>query len=101
MGNARITQRLEDDLKVVLDRAEDLLELTAGASSEALGAARQGFLEVVESLRDEWKRLPRQASRAARASGRIVREHPYETAGGSLLLLVVVVGAVWLWQRSR
>lgn len=101
MGSKDITQQLVNDLKVVLERAEELLETTSDASGESLKAARRKLSKAVKSLGKEWSLLSERAADAARASGRMVKEHPYESAGGGLVLLAVVVGALWLWKRSR
>lgn len=95
-----MNQQLVDDLKVVLQRAEELLETTSDASGERLKAARRKLSKAVKSAGKEWSRLSDRAGDAVRASGQLVKEHPYESAGGGLLLLALVVGVVWL-LRSR
>jgi ElaB/YqjD/DUF883 family membrane-anchored ribosome-binding protein len=96
-----MNKQLVDDLKVVLQEAEELLAATAGASGNTLDAARRKLSDGVDLLRGECAHLQRKAAAAARASGQLVKEHPYETAGAGLTLMAIVAVAVWLWQRPR
>lgn len=101
MKSTQINERLIDDLKAVLQQAEELLEATSGSSGSGLDKAREKLGASVELLRNQWGELSDRAVDAARTSRRIVREHPYETAGGGLALVAAAVGLVWLWQRLR
>lgn len=102
MSDKHASQQLVDDLKSVLHQAEDLMSATAGSRGEKLEAARRKLADGIASVRAQQERLQDKMSDALRASGRLVKEHPYETAaGGGLALALLVVGVLWLIQRSR
>lgn len=98
MANTYSHQTLVDDLKVVLEQAEDLLGTTAGVSNHKLESARRKLSNSVDGLRDKCGRLQRSTVDIARASGEYVKEHPYETAGASLALLALTAGVLWIWR---
>jgi ElaB/YqjD/DUF883 family membrane-anchored ribosome-binding protein len=101
MTNTPMKQQLVDELRAVLVQAENLLDTTPDGGDERFKVARQKLSESVDSLQDRWSDLQDTASRAAWASGRVIKEHPYESAGTGVALLGIAVSAVWLWQRSR
>lgn len=94
-----LNQQLVDDLRVVLHRAEELLDDTANASGEKAHAARQKLGEASDALRDRWARLQDLTTEAARTSRRVAREHPYETVGTGLAVLAVLGAALYLARR--
>ncbi|MCU0788077.1 MAG: DUF883 domain-containing protein [Verrucomicrobia bacterium] len=96
-----IEQQLVDDLKVVLQQAEDLLESTTGASGKGLDKAREKLSASMDLLRQRWNQLSEGAADAARATGRVVRDHPVGATGSGLALLAALIGGFWLWQRLR
>jgi ElaB/YqjD/DUF883 family membrane-anchored ribosome-binding protein len=82
-GQAR--EQLADDLRAVIQDAEELLKATAGAAGEKVSAARA---RAEESLRSARSRLAGagedvigQAKDAAKAADDYVREHPWGAVG--------------------
>ena len=78
-------EQLADDLKAVIQDAEELLKATAGAAGEKVSAARA---RAEESLRSARSRLASagedvigQAKDAAKVADDYVREHPWGAVG--------------------
>lgn len=101
MADHVMKQHLVDDIRSVLHQVDELLESTSDASGTSLDAARQRLSNGAENLRGQCRRLQREAGDTARATGRVIKEHPYETAGAGVAMLAIVAGALWLWQRCR
>ena len=101
METTQMKQQVVDDLRAVLAQAENLVETSAEAGDERFKMARRKLSESVDSLQDRWSDLQDTASRAARASGRVIKEHPYESVGTGVALLGLAVFGLWLLQRSR
>ena len=99
MTRTDVTEQLVDDLKVVLERAEDLLETTGGGSGKKLEAARERLTNAISTLRAAESELQKKAVAALESSGRFVKEHPYETAGGGLALILALLGS-YLWYQK-
>jgi ElaB/YqjD/DUF883 family membrane-anchored ribosome-binding protein len=75
------TEKLLRDLKAVLHDSEELLRAGARDVTERGRAARDRLAEAVEIARQTQRRLQAQAVASAKLTGRVVREHPYESMG--------------------
>jgi ElaB/YqjD/DUF883 family membrane-anchored ribosome-binding protein len=86
---------LVQDLKTVVHDAEGLLKATAGEVSEKAKEARQRLTAALASARESCSHLEERAIAGAKATDRVIREHPYESLGvafGVGILLGVLIG---------
>ena len=94
MNANKSTERLVGDLKAVARDTEDLLRASAGEVSEKAREARARLTTTLERAKESCARLEEKAIAGAKAADRVVREHPYESAGiafGIGLLIGVLV----------
>ena len=94
MSANKSTERLVGDLKAVARDTEDLLRASAGEVSEKAREARARLTTTLERAKESCARLEEKAIAGAKAADRVVREHPYESAGiafGIGLLIGVLV----------
>lgn len=73
--------KLVHDLKAISRDAEDMLQATAGELSDKARDARARLTSALESAKATCGRLQDQAVAGARATDRVIREHPYQTVG--------------------
>jgi len=86
--------RLMGDLKLVMRDAEDLLKATASEAGDKIKEVRHRLTAALESARATCEGLQEGTVAAAKATDRVVREHPYESIGISFglgLLIGVLV----------
>ncbi len=91
------TERLANDLKTIARDAEDLIKATAGEVSEKAKEARSRLMVALESAKDRCEELQEKAVAGAKATDRVIRDHPYESIGiafGVGLLIGVLVARV-------
>jgi len=73
------------DMKAVIDRAEELLQATAGAAGDRVGAARARVEETLRNAREKLSEVDdkviAQAKDTARAADEYVHEHPWSAVG--------------------
>jgi ElaB/YqjD/DUF883 family membrane-anchored ribosome-binding protein len=89
--NARL-DKLADEVESLVENAEQLVQ-TGGAALPA--NERQRLAEVLARLKSTAGQIKVQATKGLKAADRIVREHPYESAGVALalgLLVGVLIG---------
>lgn len=89
------TDQLVQDLKNVVRDAEDLMKATAGEVGEKARAARERLAAAVDSARETCTQLEEKAIAGAKATDRVIREHPYQSLGiafGVGVLIGVLVG---------
>jgi ElaB/YqjD/DUF883 family membrane-anchored ribosome-binding protein len=94
MNANKSTERLVGDLKAVARDTEDLLRASAGEVSEKAREARARLNSTLERAKESCARLEEKAVAGAKAADRVVRDHPYESAGiafGIGLLIGVLV----------
>lgn len=77
------TERLLQDLKAVVHDGEELLKAGAQDLSERGMAARERLAAALEVARETRRKLEERARASARATDRIVREHPYQSIGAA------------------
>ena len=87
--------KLVADFKVVLNDAEAMLKATAGELGEKAREARTRLAASLESARSGMHRVEEKAMASARATDKLIRDHPYQSLGvafASGLLLGVLAG---------
>ena len=75
------TERLLRDLKAVVHDGEELLKAGAKDLSERAMAARERLAAALEVAKETRRKLQERAINGARATDRMVREHPYQSIG--------------------
>lgn len=94
MTTQEANQRLVADLKVIMRDAGELLKATANDAGEKIKEARVRLTAALESAQASCERLQQSTVEAAKATDRVIREHPYESIGiafGAGLLVGVLV----------
>lgn len=88
------TEKLINDLKVVVRDAEELLRVTAGEVSEKAKSAREKLITALDSAKGSCQNLEQKAVEGAKVTDQLVRAHPYQSMGiafGVGLLLGVIL----------
>ena len=83
-------EKLVEDLKDIVRDGEDLLHATASDMSDKAKDARERLVSALESARATCKRLEEKAVAGAKATDKVVREHPYQFIGGALALGLLI-----------
>ena len=94
MTTSEANQRLAGDLKMVMRDAEDLLKATAGQAGEKVHDIRDRLGRALESAKTTCQHLGDKTVEAAKATDKVIREHPYESIGAAFgigLLIGVLV----------
>jgi len=94
MTTQEANKRLASDLKTVMGDAEDLLKATAGQAGEKVHEVRARLSTALESAKDTCHHLQERTVEAAKATDKVIRDHPYESMGvafGVGLLIGVLV----------
>lgn len=99
MSQQVTTEKLMEDLRVVLQDAESLLKATAGQASERIQEARTRAEESVRQARQRLRAveqdLTSQAKAAVKEADHYVRENPWQSVGiaaGAAFLIGLLVG---------
>jgi ElaB/YqjD/DUF883 family membrane-anchored ribosome-binding protein len=94
MTTQEANERLASDLKLVMRDAEDLLKATAGQAGEKITEVRSRLAGALESAKATYAQIQDKTVLAAKATDRVIRDHPYESLGISFgvgLLIGVLV----------
>ena len=94
MTTQEANQRLAGDLKNVMRDAEDLLKATAGQASEKVAEVRTRLSGALDSAKVTCQHLGDKTVEAAKATDKVIRDHPYESIGAAFgigLLIGVLV----------
>lgn len=95
-AEAEVTMnKLAQDFRVVMHDAEALIKATAGDLGEKAREARARLATSLESARSGLHKIEDQALAGAKATDKVIRDHPYESIGvafGVGLLIGVLVG---------
>lgn len=75
------TEKLLRDLKAVVHDGEELLKAGARGLSESGAAARERLASALEVAKDTQRKLQEQVVSGAKATDRVIREHPYQSVG--------------------
>jgi len=87
-------ERLKDDLRGLTQDAEALLKATADDVSEKVKEARSRLSDALERVKVSSQAWEQKAIDAAKATDRVIRDHPYESMGAAFglgLLIGVLV----------
>jgi ElaB/YqjD/DUF883 family membrane-anchored ribosome-binding protein len=74
-------ERIVTDLKTLVTDAEELLKATAGDLSEKAKAARSKLNVALDKARASTRKLEEKAAAGAKATDKLIREHPYQSLG--------------------
>jgi ElaB/YqjD/DUF883 family membrane-anchored ribosome-binding protein len=88
------TDHLVADLKRVVRDSEELLAATASVAGDKAHEMRQRIGRSLEAAKDACLRLEEKAIAGAKATDKVIREHPYQSIGvafGVGLLIGVLV----------
>jgi ElaB/YqjD/DUF883 family membrane-anchored ribosome-binding protein len=88
------TQKLLQDLRQVVHDGEEVLRAGAGELGEKGAAARAKLSAALASAKETAKRLQEKTIAGAKATDKVIREHPYQSIGiafGIGLLIGVLV----------
>jgi ElaB/YqjD/DUF883 family membrane-anchored ribosome-binding protein len=88
------TDRLVSDLKTVTKDAEELLKTVSGEKGNGSQEIRMRLSSAIESAKATYHRMEEKAVAGAKATDKVIREHPYESLGvafGLGLLVGVLV----------
>lgn len=94
MTTVETNQRLTGDLKSAMSDAEELIKATAGSVGDKASEVRTRLASALESAKVTCQRLEEKTLAAAKATDRVIRDHPYESLGvafGVGLLIGVLV----------
>jgi ElaB/YqjD/DUF883 family membrane-anchored ribosome-binding protein len=86
--------KLVQDFKVVMHDAESLLKATAGELGEKAREARTRLAASLEGAKTNFYKFEDKALAGAKATDKIIREHPYQSLGAAFgfgLLIGVLV----------
>ena len=86
--------KLIQDFKVVVHDAESLLKASAGDLGEKAREARSRLAASLESAKGSFHMVEEKAVAGAKATDKVIRDHPYESIGiafGVGLLIGVLV----------
>ena len=84
------TERLSGDLKNVVHDAQEILkEKTAGAA-ERTCAVRARLVSAIEEAKEYCETLEAKAVAGAKATDKVIRQHPYQTAAVTLGIGILV-----------
>ncbi len=75
------TEKLLQDLRAVVHDGEELLKAGASELSERGMAAKERLAAALEAAKETRRKLEERALAGARATDRVIREHPYESIG--------------------
>ncbi len=84
------TEKLLQDLRTIVRDAEALLRAGANDLSERGMAAREKLEAALEVAKAVRRRVEQQVKTGAKATDRLVREHPYEALGAAFGLGLVL-----------
>jgi ElaB/YqjD/DUF883 family membrane-anchored ribosome-binding protein len=88
------TEKLLADVKQVVRDGEELLRAGAGELTEKGRAARERLAAALESAKETGRKLQEKTVAGAKATDKVIREHPYQSIGiafGVGLLIGVLV----------
>jgi ElaB/YqjD/DUF883 family membrane-anchored ribosome-binding protein len=84
------------EMQLVIDRAQALVDATAGELDAKIKAARDSLQENLESARSGYVELENRLADTVQIADEFVREKPYQVIGGTFL-----AGLLLGWFMSR
>jgi ElaB/YqjD/DUF883 family membrane-anchored ribosome-binding protein len=94
MTTLEANERLADDLSSAMKDAEHLMKATRGENGDQAREMRSRIASALDSAKITYQRLQEKTVAAAKATDRVIRDHPYESLGvafGLGLLVGVLV----------
>ena len=92
--NASSSEKLAGDLKRIVRDSEELLQDSKVVVGEKAHEMRERLARALESVKATGRNLEEKTKECARATDKVIRKHPYESAGvafGIGLLIGVLV----------
>jgi ElaB/YqjD/DUF883 family membrane-anchored ribosome-binding protein len=84
------TQKLLHDLRQVVQDGEDVLRAGAGELGEKSAAARAKLANALASAKETARKLQEKTLAGAKATDKVIREHPYQSIGIALGVGIVI-----------
>jgi len=84
------------EMQLVIDRAQALVDATAGELDAKIKAARDSLQENLESARSGYVEFENRLADTVQVADEFVREKPYQVIGGTFL-----AGLLLGWFMSR
>src|ERR1041385_7119291 len=89
-ANAERSEKLVTDLKRVVHDSEELLHDSAEVVGEKAHELRERLTRMTESAKDACHRMEKKAKQGAKATDKVIRNHPYQSIGIALGLGVLI-----------
>ena len=89
------TQAISEDLNAITKDAKDLIDATAEVAGDKVANARKRLEAALERSKVAYGRVREKAIEGAKATDRVVHEHPYQAVGvafGIGILVGLLVG---------
>lgn len=77
-------EKIKEDLRTLVRDAEEMIKATAGDLSEKAQNARSRLSDAVQRAKATCHRLEEKTIAAAKATDKVIRDHPYESIGIAL-----------------
>ena len=84
------TQAIGEDLNALAKDARGLIDATADIAGDKVAAARKRLEAALESSKEVYGRVREKAIEGAKATDRVVHEHPYRAIGVALGVGVLI-----------
>jgi len=84
------TDKLVTDLKRVVSDSQELLQASAGVVGDKAHDLRDRLGKTIESAKDTCRRLEEKAVQGAKATDKVIRDHPYPSIGVAFGLGVLI-----------
>lgn len=90
MTTQEANKKLTGDLKEVAKDAEELLKATANQAGDKVSEVRQRLSRALDSAKETCERWQDKSVEAAKATDRVIRDHPYESLGAAFGLGILI-----------
>jgi ElaB/YqjD/DUF883 family membrane-anchored ribosome-binding protein len=90
MATAESAEGLTTDLTEVMKEAEEVLKNRGNHFGDKADAMRSRLNAALESARATCQRLEEKTKATAKATDRVIREHPYESIGVAIGLGILI-----------
>jgi ElaB/YqjD/DUF883 family membrane-anchored ribosome-binding protein len=80
-ANPEHTEKLTTDLKRIVRDSEELLHDSTGALGEKANELRERLTRAIESAKEAYARLQEKTKETAKATDKVIRDHPYPSMG--------------------
>jgi len=85
MKEKKHPEAMADELRELVDRAQTLLDATAGEATEEITEVRKNLQERLKWAKDTYGSAEQQFADTLKAADELVREKPYYAVGGAFL----------------